>query len=746
MNAKQVLAGGVTVAALLGAALAASAQNRLDETLRIGFIGGSSGENSALYQAAVLAAAQINDDNGVVATDNRRYGFEVLYYEADTQAEAVDALADAVADNVVAVLGPDDPTLAQAIQNAGTPDVPVLLGNPDAPATTSIYALSSQTSEWAQAAADYLANERQFDSIGMLTATTSSATDAHDAFEAEAGADAIVTDITFDADRTNFSVEAQTLRDSGAQAVFIWAREAQVTRLIEALEAARWEGVIVYGGAPLLDIETDSEVFSLTGWTSAAYDAASQAFVREYSARWNAQPEDGSAAYYDAVNLIAAAVDAGSATASSVNTWLRGTGDLTGVQGTYEGAQTDSVRLVQRSAGRTLEAAVYAGETCQNCPSYWLADTTGEDVDANGTLRLGLIVAEGDVTASTTASIEDAVRLAIREINAQGGLIDPDNTRYTLSLNVYEANSDEEAESALQEAADDGVQIVLGPDYNGQIMNSLNAAEDSSVLQLVTATSPQISRVESGDYVFQLRPTDESLAASAADYLTENLGLTRIATVAVNADYGVDGISAFESGIAASDDGEVLLALEHNVGETDLTEVAAQLVDSGVEAVAVWSTQPAASSLLSALDAAGWDGVFVYGYLTPEFVEQHSGVDVQVVGPVNWWSTGSSWATADFVARFEDRYNASPIPQSAAYYDAVYLVHDAVSESGIAVSDVRSWLLDQESYTGVQGDYTPATTGSGALTSSVLIVSMEDGAVSEASRYLDGACVAWCGD
>jgi branched-chain amino acid transport system substrate-binding protein len=744
MHIRRTILAGAALAAVLGAAVSASAQTTLDETLRIGFIGSSEDENGALFQAALLAAQEINADNGVVATDNRRYGFEVLFYEADTQAEAVEALDDAVADSVMAVLGPDDPTLAQAIEDAGAPDVPVLLGNPDAPSATGIYALSSSTADWAQAAADYLTGARQFASVGVLTANTSGGTAAHDAFEAEAGADAIVTDITFDADRTSFSVEAQTVRDSGADAVFIWAREAQVERLIAALDDARWEGVIVYGGAPLLELDSRSEVFSLAQWTTAAYDADSQAFVSAYSEAWGSAPEAGSAAYYDAVYLVAAAADAGSATASAVSTWLRGTGDLNGVQGSYDGAQTDAVRLVTLAAGAPAEAASYAGGTCQNCPSYWLADTSGDDADASATLRLGLIVTDTDVTAETAGSIEDAVRLAIREINAQGGLIDPDNTRYTLSLNVYEASTDEQAETALREAADDGVQIVLGPDYNGLILNSLNAAEDASVLQFTTATSPQISRVESGDYVFQLRPTDDVLAASTADYLTENLGLERFATVAINADYGVDGISAFEDGIAASDDGEILLALEHNVTETDLTEYAQAIIDSDIEAVAVWTAAPAASSLLTALDAAGWDGVFAYGYLTPEFVEAHSEADVLVIGPVNWWASGSAWTTADFVARYEDRYSASPAPQSAAYYDAVYLVHEAVSASGTAVTEVRDWLLDQESFTGVQGTYTPEAAGSGALNSSVLIVQAAGGSVSEASRYLDGACVAWC--
>jgi branched-chain amino acid transport system substrate-binding protein len=290
----------------------------------------------------------------------------------------------------------------------------------------------------------------------------------------------------------------------------------------------------------------------------------------------------------------------------------------------------------------------------------------------------------------------------------------------------------------------DGVQVVLGPDSNAQVLANLTAAETASVLQLTSATSAQISRTESGDYVFQIRASDDALARSAADFLVNTREMTRFATVAANTDYGLDSIDAFADVIESADDGDILLQLEHDVRDTDMAPFAEQIVNSGAEAVAVWTTEPAAASLLAALDSLGWTGTFVYGYLTPEFVEANAAQTVELIGPVTWWPSSQAWTSLDFSARFSDRYNSEPGPQSAAYYDAVYLLQRAIRESGGAVGDIQTWLLDLTGLTGAQGTYEPERYAGGELTRSVLIIGAEGGVVTELSRYNAETCVAVC--
>ncbi|MDX1993589.1 MAG: ABC transporter substrate-binding protein [bacterium] len=746
------LAGVLVALAIAGGVSLTTAQNSLDDLLRIGVLvqSGSALDESA-YEAALLAASDINsaDDEGVVAPDNTRYGFEVLRYDVTTADDVADALAEAVEDDVVALIGPHDSGLAAALDDAGTPAVPVLLTASDGPSGSYLYTLAPDDAAWAEAAADYLANVRQFDRIALLTNDTTSAETAREAFLTATEDSLIVADVQVDVEATSFEAQAQTIRDSEAQALFVWALDGQMLALQEALEALRWEGIIVYAGldadtAAQLDAAHASKTFGLANWTSAAYDERSQSFARDYAAQTSADATDVAALAYDAVSLIAAAVDNNGANAANIANWISSSGALEGVAGRYAAGVSQTVRLFQISEGATLEAAVYEAGECRNCPALYAADVSEEDVTDSATLRIGLLLAGDTPNQSLAERIEQAAQLAIREVNTAGGIIDPNGTRYTLSLNVYEVTNAAEAETAMQEAAEDGVSVILGPDYNGQILTNLDDAENAAILQFTSATSDSIARNEASGYVYQLRTTDGVLAAATADYLVNTRGFSSLATVHVNTDYGMDSADAFSDAVSATDDGEIVLALEHEVAETDMSAIAAQIAASGAETVAVWSPQPAAQALLEALAAEGWDGVIAYGYLTPGFVEASTVWTGELVGAVSWWAVAEDWTSRDFAARYAERYNDAPVPQSAAYYDAVYLISHAVRENGAQVSDMQTWLEAQDSFIGVQGSYAPETYSTSELTRTVLIVQAQGGQVSEISRYNAGVCLSQC--
>jgi len=258
---------------------------------------------------------------------------------------------------------------------------------------------------------------------------------------------------------------------------------------------------------------------------------------------------------------------------------------------------------------------------------------------------------------------------------------------------------------------------------------------------LVSATLDQVT-TNSGSYVYQLRASDSTLASAAANYLTDVRGLTRFASVAVRTDYGLDGVEAFNDAVAASDDGSVVLELEHDVDATNFAALADQIVNANVEAIAVWSSQPATSTLISELETRNWDGVLVYGYLTPDFVNTVGETAFEIIGPVNWWMNAGDWLSQDFASRYTARYGEAPIPQAVSYYDAIYLIAGGLDESGS--SGLLSWLSGLESFTGAGGTYSPESYGTGELTRSVLILDVQGSTVSEAARYNDAVCVVGC--
>ncbi|MCU0514041.1 MAG: ABC transporter substrate-binding protein [Anaerolineae bacterium] len=757
MKLKHLLTLTLLPVLLVGTALRpVSAQEDNLEIVRIAFIGHENGSSAPLdrqlYQAAVTAADQINagsddDEAGLRLAGGDRYALEIVYYPADTAEATRTALTDAVDDDAVAVLGPHARELAAALRESGTQGLAVLSFGDDAPAGDTLFRLTATLEDRATAAADYLVTEQHLTRIGVFSATTDEALAGTAAFKRAAGTEVIVADFVREADEDDFAADVQTLRDVDAEALLIWTLDSQAAGLLAALHEGGWQGQIIYSGlnagfVAAAGTALTQELYGLSGWTPAAYDAASQAFVADYVAQWGDTPPDEAAAGYDAIYLLANSITAVGLRASSIRSHLAAQTGFSGVQGEYRNGGTTSLRVIQvQDDGRLMEVVRYAGGSCQNCPDTWWVDTRGETTRSTATFRIGLIATLDGAAGAIGEQVEQAARLALREINEAGGVIGANGVRYTLDLVTYSASSATAAGSALQQAAGDGVQVLIGPDYNGQVLPNLFQMGSGQPVQLVSATADHIT-AGGGGAVYQLRATDATLAGATAHYLLDVREVTRLATVAVLTDYGLDAVAVFGETVRTSADGEIVLALEHDIAAADFAALADQIVAARVEAVAVWSTQPAFTALAAELEARGWDSILAYGYLTPDLVPDLSRLSFEVISPVNWWAQAGDWISRDFSRRYTGRYGAPPIPQAAAYYDAIYLI--ATQLAGGAPAGLQDALNGLDTFIGVQGHYHPARYGSGELTRQVVIVSVQQGVAQETARYQAAQCLVGC--
>jgi branched-chain amino acid transport system substrate-binding protein len=752
MNARRLLGLLCAVLVMMGTLAPAFAQDTA-ETVTVAFIGReASGRGAtsdrALYQAAVTAADRFNaglddDEAGIESADGTLYRLDVVYYAADTLEEVAAAMDDLNDDDAVAVLMGDNRDFAEAAANDNPEGLPIFSVVPET--VSDVLSLSVTPAQRAAAAADYWVEQRHLTHLAVIAADTEEALAAAAAFKSTAGDGVIVMDVTREADEDDFEADVRTLRDSDAEAVFIWMLDGQTIDLLNALAENGWAGEVAYG-----DLDSDFVaragadlsvgLYGVAQWLPNAYDAASQTFTNAYLRQWGNLPTEQAGAAYDAVGLLAGAIAEVGDVSSALRSALTASGTETvGVQGTYRGTVIDAVRVVQTNPDGVLREVVrYAGVDCQTCPSTWLADSTDLDSTDVQIIRLGLIAPLSGASEAVGEGIEQAARLAIREVNDLGGVLGTDGTRYTLELLSYDAQTAQQADAALTQAQAEGVQIILGPDSNAQVIPNLFRPDADGLVQLVSATTDQAT----ASALYQLRTTDTVLAEAAAHYASDVRDLTRFASVAVRTDYGLDGAEAFNLAISQSDEGTVVLELEHDVDQTDLRGWAATLRESGVEAVAIWTTEPAAQSLITELNAQGWDGLVIYGYLTPQFVSQLGTVELEVVGAVGWWPSAGDWLSADFTARYQTRYGQTPIPQAAAYYDAVYVVARGLQADGL--DGLGAWLADLDSFTGVQGTYQPATYASGELSRMGLVVSVQSGEAQEAARYQDGDCWVGC--
>lgn len=737
---------------LLLMVIAPAAAQSDDEDLTIAYIGSS--ESDPAYQAALLALDEINDlrdDDELVGPDGSPYTLELQFYAANSDDDALDALDEAEDDEVLAVLVGQNSDHVQAILDEGAPAVPLFYADPAVDSIGGAYRLVADYETRAEVMADYLVNQRQITAIAISAADTETAQDARSAFITAAEADGaeIVADLTHEADADDLRDDAEEIHNAEADALFLWTLDAQALEMLRALEAEGWDGVIVYGELDdaflqRADDALISGLLSPVDWSPVAYDADSQEYVSAYTARWDEPPSTRSASYYDALYLIAEGLrEAGSGSTAFANA-LATLPAYDGVQGVYENATSADLLIAQVRDGGLLEQVRYSQGGCTRCPSYWLPDNSDSTVEATN-LLIAYIAPMNDALEATSRNIEQALELAIRQINDLGGVLGADGARYTFTLRTYEAATQRDTAEAIQQALSDDAIAILGPDSAVQIIGNFPTTGRSGVPQIVSSSTPTLARDRDRlNFLYQMRPADTRLAESAASYLLDVLEQEDIATVSVRADYAELAQDAAEDIIADSDEGQLVLALEYDLGEDDFSSLVQRIVASDAQSLLLWAPTADAQVIVHGLAEQGWQGTVVYAYLTPRFLEGlELSNDMTLLGAVNWWHTAQDWGSQHFTADYQAAYGEAPLAQSAAYYDMVYLLAQGVAANG--PDDLRAWIADVERFVGVQGVYRPERYSGVTMTQAALLLHIQpDLSLVEQARYDGTDCLTGC--
>lgn len=722
------------------------------ELVEVVFIAASGGAargtlDDAAYSAAQAAAAELaSEADSIEAADGTTYEIEVILVRAADGDEALEAYQDAVDDGAAAVLASTSSVIQDALLDRANLPIPVLYTALDDENPAGALKLTPDLQAQIAAAADYLTDERGVESIAVLNADTVDAEDGADDFERIVGTDTVVLRAVHAADETDFEDVAREVRESGAGAAFIWTLDAPGRTLLRALDEVGWDGLIVYMGVDDTFMEGAPEpdafggLYTPHGWRPEAANSATREFLAVMAGAGKAADAE-SGAYYDMIALVA---DSLRRTETVTRTSLGGA-NLEGAQGEYVNGRPTHVLLFQtevvpESGYRLWEAARYVSGACLTCPDTFVSDTTETDAARDALFTIALLADQTGMTAETGRHAQQAMELAIREINDSGGVIGPQNVRYALRLTTYNVPDPTSAPAAFQQALAQGANVILGPDANSAVVPTALAADISGIPQISTATGLTSASLNTVQYLKQGRSNDQTRARAAVTFVTEEREQTAIALIVARTDWGLNVQSAVRESIRSTDEGELVLSLEHGTEQPDLSVFYDQIAESGAEAILVWSIPSSLISLLDALEAHGWQGTVVYGYAIPELLDATNipvPPNIDLLIPVGWWPTTTHWAGREFAQDYTTLFDEQPIEQTAAYYDAVHLVRRALEAVGPAPAALRDYLSEDALFYGAQGEYQPAEYGTGELTQAVQILSIgEQLGIAPVARYV----------
>ena len=308
----------------------------------------------------------------------------------------------------------------------------------------------------------------------------------------------------------------------------------------------------------------------------------------------------------------------------------------------------------------------------------------GAPVQAQEAVKVGVLMGVTGPLASFVPPILDSVKLAAKQINEQGGLLD--GRPMELIVADTQAAAQGAVDAANKVVGAENVVAIHGALSSGATMAAASSVGVPNKILMVspTATTPELTGLADDDYVFRVVPGDDYQGKVLAEIVKDE-GISKVAVTYVNNDYGVGIAGAFKDAFEAQ--GGVITGYQaHEEKKSSYRAELATLAGGDAEALVL-------------IAYAGGSGItIVRQSLENGFFERFIGTDglrdnllIEQIGEENlgstFFSSPTSPPSSDAKARFTEAYVAEYestddkffIEQS---YDAAMLIGLAIEQAG----------------------------------------------------------------
>jgi branched-chain amino acid transport system substrate-binding protein len=330
----------------------------------------------------------------------------------------------------------------------------------------------------------------------------------------------------------------------------------------------------------------------------------------------------------------------------------------------------------------------------------------GQTGSVAGTIKVGEFASLTGKEAAFGQSSHKGTVLAIEELNAAGGLLGR-----KLEL-VSEDNQSKPGESATivkKLISRDKVVAVLGEVASSRSLEAAPIAQAAHI-PMISPSSTNPAVTETGDYIFRVCFIDPFQGVVMAKFAKDTLKIRKVAVLtSVSSAYSV-GLAKYFTERFAKDGGTVALEQKYSEGDKDF------------------------KAQLTAIKAAGVEGIFVPGYYTEAALickqARDLGLSIPLFGGDGWeapqlieiggtavegcyYSThyspeNQSPAVTTFIQKFKQRWNGEvPDAMAALAYDSASVLADAIKRAGSTEgAKIRDALAATKNFAAVSGNTT----------------------------------------
>ena len=340
-------------------------------------------------------------------------------------------------------------------------------------------------------------------------------------------------------------------------------------------------------------------------------------------------------------------------------------------------------------------------------------------------IKVGEIASLTGKEAAFGQSSHKGTVLAIEELNRAGGIL---GQQLELVSEDNQTKAGESATIARKLISRDKVVALLGEVASSRSLEMAPIAQ-SSHIPMISPSSTNPAVTETGDYIFRVCFIDPFQGVVMAKFARDTLKVRKVALLtSVSSAYSV-GLAKYFKERFVADGAELVMEQKFSEGDKDF------------------------KAQLTAIKAAGVDGIFVPGYYTEAALickqARDLGLALPIFGGDGWeapqlteiggravegtyYSThyspeNKTPAVQEFVKKFQQRWNGeTPDAMAALGYDSAMVLADAIKRAGSTDgAKLRDAIAATKDYPGVTG----ATTidAERNATKSAVVITVKDG-------------------
>jgi branched-chain amino acid transport system substrate-binding protein len=211
----------------------------------------------------------------------------------------------------------------------------------------------------------------------------------------------------------------------------------------------------------------------------------------------------------------------------------------------------------------------------------------------------GLVELSG-TGATSGSNFDNGVKLAVKEINAAGGILG----RKINYISLDTQSNPGVAKALAQKAVDEKAYVVMGPVFSGSIMVSMAETRRAGIPNFTGGEAAAITQ-QGNPYIFRTSFTQSTAMPKIANYIRDTVKAKTVDVIYVNNDFGKGGLDLIKKELEARGV-KIGAVISTEPGQLDFSAPVLRTKQSGSDAVFVYSNEEESARALRELRKQGY--------------------------------------------------------------------------------------------------------------------------------------------